>query len=187
MGRGNICTFNECEGLYYLDKNFINVYNKVIRCGCGHVTGRNYELSMTAKQLDQSGTKYDFDGSNADWAFDEHETQVNWNKMVFQLTEGIMQRFKSFSKVDNWRNGRHIVLQNEFFEIAVVDGEWCAAWCLLEREDVDDIGRNRTLIRRHYRTYLEAIKTILIDEWGEAIGYGGAWTRGKRYTFNDSA
>ena len=27
---------------------------------------------------------------------------------------------------------------NRLFEIAVEDNEWSAAWCLLEREDIDD-------------------------------------------------
>ena len=39
----------------------------------------------------------------------------------------------------------------------------------------------------HYQSYLEAIKLILIQEWGEAIGYGGAWTSGRRYTQEDVA
>ena len=187
MGQGNVCTYNECEGLYYLDKDFISIYSKIIRCSCGHVIGRDYELQMTAKQLSQAGIKYDFDGSDADWALDCHETQLSWDEMIFRFIEGFQQRFKSFYKMEKWRGNRHIVLQSELFELAVVDGEWCAAWCLLEREDVDDVGRNRTLMRRHYHAYLKAIKTILIDWWGEAIGYGGAWTSGKRYTHEDSA
>ena len=27
-------------------------------------------------------------------------------------------------------------------------------------------------MRRHHKTYLEAIKQTLVDAWGEAIGYG---------------
>ena len=182
MGRGNVCTHHECEGLYYLDKDFISVYSKVIRCDCGHVVGRDFEQSMTAKELYHADIDYDFDGSSTDWAYNSTNTQDNWNEMVDIIKEGFHHRFKSFTDVDKFRSDYHIILQNEFFEIAVVDGEWCAAWCLLERMDVDDDGRNRTLMRRHYHTYLEAIKSILIDGWGEAIGYGGAWTSGKRYT-----
>jgi hypothetical protein len=36
-------------------------------------------------------------------------------------------------------------------------------------------------MRRHYPAYLEAIKTALLDGWGEAIGYGGAWVHGEVY------
>ena len=37
----------------------------------------------------------------------------------------------------------------------------------------------------HYE-YLEAIKRILIDVWGEAIGYGGALVSGRKYTREDT-
>ena len=28
MGRGNCCTFNEAEGLYYVDNDFLDVYKR---------------------------------------------------------------------------------------------------------------------------------------------------------------
>lgn len=100
------------------------------------------------------------------------------------ITKAFLKRFKSFSKIDKWKRDRYIVLQNNFFEIAVVDNEWSVAWCLLEREDVCEPS-NRALMRRHYEVYLEAIKRILIKGWGEAIGYGGAWIAGKTYNMKD--
>lgn len=188
MGRGNVCTHNECEGLYYLDKDYIDAYINVTRCNCGHITGREDDAGYkTAKELSIAGIDYDFDGSNADWAYDEHSSSNNWREMISIVTDALLKRFKSFNRTDRWRNDKHIVLESELFEIAVADGEWCAAWCLLEREDVDGTDRSRTFMRKHFKSYLEAIKLILINGWGEAIGYGGAWTSGKRYTHEDVA
>jgi hypothetical protein len=47
-----------------------------------------------------------------------------------------------------------------------------------------DIGTNEglNLMGRHCNAYLEEIKNALVDEYDEAIGYGGSWTSGTRYT-----
>ncbi len=83
MGRGNICTHNECEGLYYLDRDLIDTYYKVRRCEHGHVIGWDAEFEVqTARELREAGIEYDFDGSHADWAFDRDETNFNWDDMI---------------------------------------------------------------------------------------------------------
>ncbi|MCL2589202.1 MAG: hypothetical protein FWD84_07325 [Oscillospiraceae bacterium] len=183
MGRGNPCTHYECEGLYYLDIDYIHRYSKITRSQCcNRSIGFDYdEESKSAKELQNADIAYNFDGAGVDWAYDQFESQTAWEDMVSEICQALMVRFKSFQRVDRWRNSRHIVLESAFFEIAVEDGEWCAASMLLERHDVDDVGSNRTLMRRHYKAYLEAIKTALVDVWGEAIGYGGAWVSGERY------
>ena len=69
MGRGNVCTHNECEGLYYLDRDLLDCYRKVERCGCGHVVGFDYsEDARTARELNAAGIQYDYDGTFFDWA-----------------------------------------------------------------------------------------------------------------------
>ena len=189
MGRGNVCTHNECEGLYYLVKDFLDVYRKVERCGCGSVEGFDYsEEPQTARELNDAGIDYDFDGKLTGWGWDEGDSQDNWLDMIDYMRETLAERFPSFESVNIWRGcDRHVVLRSGLFDIAVVDNEWSAAWCLLERDDVDDTGSYRVLMRRHYETYLKAIRDALIGGYGEAIGYGGAWTSGKRYTKEDVA
>lgn len=184
MGRGNVCTHNECEGLYYLDKDFLETYCKAPSCKSSHEISWEPE-PKTARELQTAGIQYDYNGSHSDWAFDSLLSEKNWNNMLFFVKEALQRRFKSFYEVDKWRNDRHIVLQNKLFEIAVVDNEWSVAWCLLEREDADCEGRNRMLMRRHFTTYLDAIKRIIVVGWGEAIGYGGAWTKGQTYLRED--
>jgi len=187
MGRGNVCTHYECEGLFYLDRDLLDVYNKTIKCECGHVKGPDYdEEPKTARELHKAGIEYSFDGTHTDWMYSQCESDDNWRQMIETMRDRLMARFPSFYSEDKWIDrDRRVVLENELFHIAVVDNEWSAAWLLLERSDIDDTGRNRTFMRRHYQTYLEAIKRILIDRWGEATGYGGAWVSGKRYTKED--
>jgi hypothetical protein len=184
MGCGNICTYYACEGLYYLDKDLLDIYRPVIRCACGHVTGFDWSAEpKTARELSKEGIAYAYDGPHADWQYDPEESDANWKGMIEFMRERLTLRFNSFQPVDKWRYryGGHVVLENSFFQISVADNEWSAAWLLLEREDIDDTGANRTLMRRHYPAYLEAIKNALLDGWGEAIGYGGAWVHGKIY------
>lgn len=183
MGRGNPCTHYECEGLYYLDMDHISRYSKIARSQCcNQSTGFcDSEESKSAKELQDIGVAYDCEGKNGDWAYNHFESTVAWEDMIFEVCHALTTRFQSFRQVDRWRDGYHIVLENAFFEIAVTDGEWCAAWALLERQDIDDTKTNRALMRRHYKGYLDAIKTILLDTWGEAIAYGGAWTSGERF------
>lgn len=186
MGRGNPCTHYECEGLYYLDIDYIARYSRVTKCeDCGQSTGFDDEEEVkSAKELQRADIAYNFDGTGVDWAYNQVESKAAWEGMISEICQALMARFKSFQRVDRWHSSRHIVLESAFFEIAIEDGDWCATWMLLERRDVDDTGPNRTLMRRHYTVYLEAIKTTLVDIWGEAIGYGGAWTCGERYVKN---
>jgi hypothetical protein len=99
---------------------------------------------MSAHALQKAGIEYDFDGGSADWAYDNFRSRDEWEFMSEAVQEDFMSRFKSFTKTDRRRgaycyandNNRHVVLENELFEIAVVDNEWSAAWMLLERLDI---------------------------------------------------
>ena len=174
MGRGNVATHNECEGLFYLDRDLLDTYV--------HVNNADAE-PKTARQLYSAGIEYNYDGSNCDWKYSHMESDDNWQEMIKVIQDSIGKRFPSFYPADEWRDrDAHVILENGLFQIAVVDNEWSAAWCLLERTDIDDTGSSRTFMRRHFQTYLEAIKQIIVDEWGEAVGYGGAWVSGRRYT-----
>jgi hypothetical protein len=185
LGQGNICTHYECEGLYYLDRDLLDVYRRVIRCGdCGHIKDFDWETdAKTARELRQEGIAYSFSGDDGACKYDQLDSQYNWMEMENYMRDYFSRQFPSFRSVDKWRDysSGKVVLESTFFHVVVMDNGWSAAWCLLERADVDDDGSNRPLMRRHYRTYLEAIKNALISQWGEAIGYGGAWTHGRVY------
>ena len=188
MGRGNICTHGEFEGLYFLDRKFIDTYHKVKRCACGCESGRIVGVdddheTQTAQELDAVGIEYSFMDPNTDWAFDEYGTHLAWSDMVEFFIEEFKEKFPSFDRVSCWRgNDRRVVLRDHLFEIAVADNEWSAAWMLLEREDSGDEPEERAEMEQLYQTYLTAIRDILIEGWGEAVGYKGAWTSGPIYT-----
>ncbi|MDR1702507.1 MAG: hypothetical protein LBR56_07005 [Sporomusaceae bacterium] len=172
MGRGNVCTFGDYEGLYYLDNEFLSVYRK-----SGSNLNEDMEEFLTIRELDEAGISY---YENSEWEYDEFESRCNWEYMIEYMQKKLAIRFQSFNKVDFWKDrDRHIVLQNAIFEIAIVDNEWSAAWCLLERWDVDE---RKGLLQHHYQTYLEGIKQALLEFYGECRGYGNPWVAGEIFT-----
>jgi hypothetical protein len=178
MGRGNVCTHNEYEGLYYLNKDLLSSFRKIIRFA--RAWGHAYDAEpKTARELINEGIPYSYDVTT-DWLYDESISNDNWQAMVTYMCEQITKKYPSFKSAEKQgRNGSgRIVLESAFFQIAVIDNEWSVAWCLLERDDISGTAGNRALMRRNYKSYLEAIKNALIDGWGEAIAYGGAWTHG---------
>jgi len=185
MGRGNICVHGEFEGLFYLNNDLLDVYVPVVRDDCGSIIGRDYEAEpMTGRQLYDAGIKYSYDGTDTGWAYDDELSDDNWRNMIELMQKYFTSRFKSFTTTNKWRGTTsyssnrdcRVVLENEFFDIAIADNEWSAAWMLLEKEDIED---NVTpLMKRHYQSYLNAIKEALLKHWGEATEYGGAWLRG---------
>lgn len=186
MVRGNVCTAGECEGVFFLDTSYLSQYRKVIKGGCGHVAGFDMSIEpMTAKELLEAGIRYNFYGSHADWIYDENGSSVLREQMISYVTECFLRRFRAFRKVSMWRGSLHIVMQSKLFEVAVVYGDWCVAWCLLERKVIDGAGSYRAFMRLNYQAYLNFIKQILLDGWGEAIGFSGAWMSGKRHTIED--
>ena len=88
MGCGNVCTHNECEGLYYLDKDFLDVYRRVEKCGCGQVEGFDYnEEAMNARELGNAGISYDLDGRRTGWGWDEWGSRQGYKDgLRFDLT-----------------------------------------------------------------------------------------------------
>jgi len=185
MGRGNICTHGEFEGLFYLDNDLLNVYMPVVRDDCDFIIGRDYEAEpMTGRKLYDAGIKYSYDGTDTGWAYDDEFSNDNWHLMIEMMQKFFTSRFKSFSTTNRLRgttpysNNRdcRVVLENDFFDIVVVNNEWSTAWMLLEKEDVEDNAKSS--MKRHYQSYLNGIKEALLKHWGEATEYGGAWTRG---------
>ena len=192
MGRGNICTHNEYEGLYYLDRGLIDVYyytggaldcNCTDECSCYENRYAFNDEMATKAELDDAGIEYSFDGKRTGWAFDEWESKLKYDDMIETVCSQMITRFPSFSRRNAWQGyDRKVVLSNGLFNIAVADNAWSYAWMLLENEEARYDGRNNGLMARHWQAYLEAIKKVLVETWGEAIGYGGAWTSGKKYT-----
>lgn len=160
MGRGNVCTFGKYEGLFYIDKDYINVYYDVetednIRFG--------HELSFEEM-------------TSGAWKDDMLETEIQWNYLLEDLQNDIGYRFKSFESCDMWLGDDHAILENNLFYIAITDNEWSYAVKLIQKED--DYGCLEGFQKKHYKNYLEGIKEILLDMFPTVGTYASAWTNG---------
>lgn len=167
MGRGNVCVFNEYEGLYYIDNDDLHVYRNK-----DQEDQFAYMGELTYSQL-----------TSGEWEFSELETEWMWEDTKDHIISRMIERFPSFQECDEWL-GSHgeskAILENRMFYIAVEDNQWSMAIELLEKEDPWD--RNFDGLKaKHYQTYLDGLKEILFEMFDKLGVYGGAWTSGTIY------
>ena len=161
MGRGKCCTFGEYEGLWYIDRDLIDVY----------YNEEEDEYSL-ARDLGYDGL--------LKCQYSQSESEYNFEDMLEVIKDRMMAKFKSFRPVDRWvsdggmRCDRHAFLESELFFIAVEDNEWSYAIELIQKGPEYLAG----LQKRFYQTYLDAIRDILLDYYGEVSYRRGAWMSG---------
>lgn len=156
MGRGNVCVTGAYEGLYYIDWDHFRVY-----------------------ELDDDGNETD----TIDYDAQEHYMRES---LFGEFRRLFVERFPSFYLVDKWLGGchlhenRHAILENGLFFVCLVDNEWSVAVELIQKDyntgDYDNFMPS--LQRRHYKNYLEGMKTCLLELYPEIGVYKGAWTSG---------
>ena len=159
MGAGNVCTTGRCEGLYYIDKKFFDVYSKVDECG-----ERAFVFS------DEADDTYEYD---------ELESEFTRDSFEYSFMEIVKKRYPSFDHVDKWiSRSRRALLENKLFYIVTEDNQGSVAIELIQKESEygseDLVGLQMGL----YLKYLEGIKNILLDMYGEVKIRTGAWTSG---------
>lgn len=161
MGRGNVCVNEPHEGLWYVDWDMLSVYRNVKTDE--YIHGREIDLS-------------DMD----DCEFCQSETDDEYWAFIELFRSKMRERFKSFDEVNRWvsdcgcRCDRKAILENRLFFIAVEDNEWSVAVELIQKRPEELSGIQVV----HSQRYLEAMKEILLDMFGE-VGYRtGAWTSG---------
>lgn len=160
MGKGNVCVFGKYEGLYYVDRDYIDCYIAKEMNDDGE-----YEEKM---QLDMSMEDY----QNFD--YDSDLSQLNYNDFILEFKSMMKKKFKSFvSTGDDYGT----IMENNLFEIEVEDNEWSYAVKLIQKEDDYD-NHLEGLQKKHYNNYLNGIKNILLDMFGTIGCYSGAWTHG---------
>lgn len=157
MGRGNVNVHGEYEGLYYVDRDYLDCYVSKEANDDGE-----YEHKMLGDM-----TQYDFDNFDYDYDLSNEYT----NSFIDMFVERIEKKFNSFvSTGDNY----DVIMENALFEIKIVDNEWSYAVELIQKEsDYDDclIG----LQKKHYRNYLDGIKTVLLGMFPEISCYDTPW------------
>lgn len=165
MGRGNVCVFQEYEGLFYIDNDDLHEY----RC-YDDVTGET-------EYRKQGELSYE-DLTGCHWKYDEYLSQQNWEDAMADFVAAMKAKFPKFVTCDKWiSNERHAILENNLFYIAVSDNEWSMAVMLIRKDHwcYDFSG----LQKQHYQRYLDGIRDCLFEQF-ETLGiYGGAWTSGR--------
>ena len=129
---------------------------------------------------DYEGLYYiDWDNFSSSEYEDDDFWEEDWGNSLEQFISDFTQRFKSFSKCDEWisRDDRAI-LENKLFYVAVADNEWSVAIKLIQKEQKYDGGNLENLQAKHYKTYLDGMKECLFNQFEELGIYAGPWTSG---------
>lgn len=160
MGRGNVCVFGDYEGLYYVDRGYIDCY--------------------IAKEMDENGEyeeKMQCDMSMGDFEnfdYDDGLSQLYYDDFILEFVSMMKKKFKSFVPTGN---DFGTIMENNLFEIEIEDNQWSYAVKLIQKEDDWD-NHLLGLQKKHYENYLEGIKNILLELFPSIGCYGGAWTHG---------
>lgn len=163
MGKANVHPTGEYEGVYYVD--FENL------------------LSYTKKddETERKTLKNISPWEMSDYEFDDIESQMNLENYRATLVDALKKRFPSFKEPVGWYvgiPGKHILLENDLFYIAVEDNEWSEAVELLQKEG-DSISGYENLQKRHYKNYLKGLCNVLLEQFDEIGTYAGPWTHGE--------
>jgi len=157
MGCGNVYIGGKYEGLYYVDNEHLVVY---------HREGEP-ESKAVLKEV----------GMGEQWEYDEVGTRRQMRHFEETLCKMLRMRFPSFVQCssDNWiTNCRRAILENKLFFIALEDNQWSMAVELVQKED--DYRTLEGLQAWHYQRYLDGIRGVLLDMYGEVSTRAGAWT-----------
>lgn len=160
MGKGNVCVFGEYEGLYYVDRGYIDCYIAKEMNDDGE-----YEEKM---QCDMS--MEDFENFDYDYGL----SQLYYDDFILEFIAMMKKKFKSFVSTGN---DFGTIMENNLFEIEIEDNQWSYAVKLIQKEDDYD-NHLEGLQKKHYENYLEGIKNILLELFPSIGCYGGAWTHG---------
>ena len=160
MGRGNVCVFGKCEGLYYVDNGCLDIYSKIDCDG-------NKECRLL-KDVECGDTEFEYD---------ECESCFNREDFDWRFTELMRARFPSFELVDKWISRyRKAILENDLFYVVYEDNQWSLAIELIMKEGEYGGEEKVGLQMGLYRKYLKGIEDILLDMHGTVGTYKGAWT-----------
>ena len=158
MGRGNVCVFGDSEGLYYVDRDYLDFYVPIDgEADEGKFLG---ELSHN-----------DF----SDYEYDEFLSRIYYEDFISDFIYFMTKKFKSFTKTGDEYG---VILQNDLFEIEIEDNQWSYAVKLIQKEDDYD-NHLEGLQKKHYKNYLNGMKNVLLELFPTIGSYGGAWTSGR--------
>lgn len=160
MGRGNICTFGDYEGLWYVDRDYLDCYISKFE----NEDGEYEEKMLGEMEYNEFGI---FD-------YDDVMSGIYFNEFVDCFVSMMDERFKSLAPTGE-RFGT--IMENNLFEVQIEDNEWSYAVMLIQKENPYDDCLSG-LQKRHYQNYLNGMKDVLLGMFPEIGCYAGAWTSG---------
>lgn len=160
MGRGNVCTFGKYEGLYYVDRDYIDCY----------ISKEENEDGIYIEKMQYEMESEDY----SDFDYDDVMSNMYYEEFIQEFTSMMEKKFKSFSSTGK---DYGTIMENELFNIEIEDNEWSYAVKLIQKEHW--CYNLEGMQAKHYGNYLEGIKKILLDLFPEIGCYGGAWTSGR--------
>lgn len=158
MGKGNVCTHGKYEGLYYVDRDYLDEYVSKEPNEDGE-----YENVMLGDLPYGDFEKYDYD---------ESLSMMNYEIFIQEFTSEMEKKFKSFKSTGK---DYGVIMENSLFEIEIEDNEWSYAVELIQKEHWYD-NSLEGLQKKHHETYLNGIRDILLELFPSIGTYGGAWT-----------
>lgn len=160
MGRGNIRIYGEYEGLWYVDRDYLDCYISKFA---------NDDGDCESKMLGDMSSK-DF----ADFDYDYDLSEIYYEDFLHEFVSLMGKKFSSFNSTGNYFG---TIMENSLFEIQIKDNEWSYAVCLIQKEnDYDNYLGG--LQKKHYQNYLNGMKEILLNMFPEIGCYVGIWTHG---------
>lgn len=156
MGRGNICVHGKYEGLYYVDRDYLDCYTSKESNEDGE-----YEERMLGEMHSEDFSDYDYDS---------HLSSIYYDDFLQNFTSMMEKRFKSLESTGNEYG---TIMENNLFEIEIEDNEWSYAVKLIQKEHWYD-NHLEGLQKKHYQNYLKGIKEILLELFPTIGCYGGA-------------
>lgn len=165
MGRGNVCTHGKYEGLYFIDKDYVDVYIK---------SADDDDLKF--KQLGELSYE---ELTGGEWEFDEEASLEAEDQVLAGFIQAFLAITPSFRRCaeGTYVNNKLAILENGLFYIAIEDNEWSLAVELLQKED--DYVNFEGLQMSHYQTYLARMQAALLSQLPSIGTYGGPWTSGQ--------
>lgn len=170
MGRGNVCVTGKYEGLYYIDRDYTDMYRRE-----DEYSDDDFETKLLG-ELDYGEL------TGGEWLYDDWGSAEEFDDVLQCFIEGFTKRFPSFKRVtkEKWLDRSiRVILENELFYIGVEDNEWSEAVKLLQKEPPYGDGALEGLQKRHYEQYLEGMKQVLLERLPSIGTYSGAWTSGR--------
>ena len=173
MGRGNVCTYRDFEGLYYIDNGQFHVYRQSDRIS-------DDPEARLMKDLEYSEL------TSTDWHFDEISTADEWDDIMECFVDDFTRKFPAFHDAreprGRWIKDRlyedvQIVMESKLFYIGTEDNQWSMAVLLIQKEPPWGYCYDG-LLARHYQRYLDGIRDCLFNRLDELGTYSGAWTSG---------